>query len=93
MAMVRFDSTPEDQKIIKEIARRAAQEMGVDFTETEMDITAVHLNGCPLRLQDLLDAPAFHFAHDIRGIGRHLDRRTGALTDFFLPRFAAPRSA
>jgi hypothetical protein len=93
MAMVRFDSTPEDQKIIKEIARRAAQELGVDFTDTEMDLTAVHLSGCPLRLQDLLDAPMSHFGHDILGIARHLNRQTGALEDFFLPRFAAPQSA
>ena len=55
----------------------------------EMDITATHLNGCPLMLSDLLTAPAGSFWHDIGGIQRHINRDTGALEDFFLPRYAA----
>jgi hypothetical protein len=52
-----------------------------------MDITAVHLNGCPLRLKELLEARDLDFSHDMGGIARHLDRRTGKLTNCFLPRF------
>lgn len=54
-----------------------------------MDITATHANGCPLDLAGLLDAEDFDFAHDVAGIQRHIDRRTGALLDCFLPRYAA----
>lgn len=54
-----------------------------------MDVTSTHLNGNPLRLEALLEADDFNFAHDIYGIRRHLDRTTGQLKDFFSPRFSA----
>lgn len=54
-----------------------------------MDLTAVHANGNPMRLADLLAADDFNFAHDIVGISRFLDRNTGRLTDCFSPRFSA----
>lgn len=54
-----------------------------------MDIEAVHCNGNPLRLNDLLDAPNFDFAHDVFGIQQHLDRRTGKLQNCFVPRYSA----
>lgn len=66
-----------------------------------MDLTACHLNGTPLRLQDLLDASDFALAHDVQGIQRFMDRTTGQLRaefgratvdpDYcpFRPRFAA----
>ncbi len=41
-----------------------------------------------LRLRELLDADDFNFAHDIIGIQRHIDRRTGFIGDLFVPRFA-----
>lgn len=52
-----------------------------------MDLGVVHFS-CPLRLNDLLNAAPLDFTHDIRGIQRHLNRETGELEDFFLPRFA-----
>lgn len=55
----------------------------------EMDIAAVHSNYQKLDLQRLLDADDFNFAHDVFGIERHLDRGTGALGDFFVPRFSS----
>jgi hypothetical protein len=55
-----------------------------------MDITAIHCNGTPLRLADLAAADDFGFFHDVYGINRHIDRDTGTLTGFFLPRFCAP---
>lgn len=54
-----------------------------------MDITATHLNGCPLQLQKFLDADDFNFAHDLVGIVNHMDRSTGQLIRCFLPRCAA----
>lgn len=57
--------------------------------DLRMDITAVHANGCPLRLADLLSADDFSFAHDLSGICNCLDRDTGRLTRNFVPRYSA----
>lgn len=59
----------------------------------QMDLAAVHANGCPLDLEKLLAADDFNFAHDVFGIYRHLDRdgkspTGGKLLDLFLPRTA-----
>ncbi len=43
----------------------------------------------PLRLADLLAADDFNFAHDVFGIMRHIDRRTGRLDNHFVPRFCS----
>jgi hypothetical protein len=61
--------------------------------EIQMDITAVHANGCPLQLQSLLDADNSNFSHDVFGIRRHLDRDTGKLRNCFQPRFARRQRA
>lgn len=58
------------------------------FTEVCMDLTATHLNGCPLDLDALLAMDDSNFLHDVAGIRRHLDRRTGQLTGEFRPRCA-----
>lgn len=87
---IRLDATPADARTIRSIAVRARAELpGLDFLETAMDITATHLNGCPLKLQELLAADSFNFHHDVAGIRHHLNRETGELEDFFRPRFAA----
>ena len=87
--MIDFAATPQDTKTIHDITRRAAKLLGVDPVAVAMDVSACHLNGCPLRLPELLAADNGNFAHDIGGIARHLDRETGELQDDFLPRFAA----
>lgn len=78
------------QARIAERAVAMAAEVGVEYRKMDamMDIDAVHSNGNPLRLQDLLDADNFNFAHDVFGIRRYLDRRTGQLTEFFVPRYS-----
>jgi hypothetical protein len=53
-----------------------------------MDFTATHASGCPLDLQRLLEADDLNFAHDAFGIERHLNRTTGQLEDYFVPRYA-----
>lgn len=55
-----------------------------------MDLIAVHRNIQPLRLEALAEADFFHFAHDIAGIRRHLNRETWELEHCFLPRFSMP---
>ena len=89
---IKFDASRTEARIIHEIAQRAMKlsaRIRDPFTtlDISMDITAVHCNGCPLRLEALRDADDFNFAHDILGIRRHLDRDTGQLGDCFLPRF------
>lgn len=53
-----------------------------------MDLSACHANGCPLRLEELLNADGLHFTHDVCGIAANIDRETGRLGNFFVPRFA-----
>lgn len=57
--------------------------------DCSMDISAAYVH-CPLRLDDLLAADNFNFAHDVAGIKRHINRKTGKLESCFLPRFAKP---
>lgn len=91
---ISFTTQSKDEaRTIHKIAVRAAQAANAygvqyDVLTADMDITAVHVNTCPLRLNDLLAADDANFAHDVFGIRRHLNRQTGELGDCFLPRFA-----
>jgi hypothetical protein len=98
MKQISFSASKQDYATIKEIATRAAlmaREHGVDydFLSAQMDITATHCSGNPLRLSELLAADRLNFSHDVFGIRRHLDRSTGELTDCFVPRFSQPSAA
>jgi hypothetical protein len=55
-----------------------------------MDLTAADgENGNdPLDWERLLAADDFNFLHDVGGISRHINRDTGELGNFFVPRFA-----
>ena len=95
---VSFDTTMKEALLISQIAKRAMEiaeatgllwTKGQTKTDIRMDITAVHANGCPLRLDDLLAAKEFDFVHDVAGIRRHLNRDTGQLGNCFLPRHTA----
>lgn len=73
----------------KDLARALdfADEGEADARQTlTMDLTACHANGCPINLVRLLDANDVDFGHDITGIQRHIDRRTGKLRRAFGPR-------
>jgi hypothetical protein len=70
--------------------RRAGAVGKYPLIDADMDICATHLNGCPLKLEELLAADDMNFAHDVFGIRRHIDRTTGELQDCFVPRYAAP---
>lgn len=85
-------NTRHEATLIQVIAKRATGLLpNVSIMQVAMDVSAVHLNGCPLRLEELAEAENFHFAHDVVGILRHLDRETGQLRDCFVPRYAVPR--
>ena len=92
--MVHFALTHADARLVERIVERAIGTKAVwdvlsgTRQDLMMDIEAVHCNGCPLRLEELLKADAFNFAHDVLGIRRHINRDTGKLGSHFLPRFA-----
>jgi hypothetical protein len=98
---ISFKVTNSDFDLIQKIAARAdalqrqhrSPRDQREKTQFAMDVTAVHANGNPLRLADLLEADNFNFAHDVFGIERHLNRETGKLEDFFSPRFSRRQSA
>ncbi|WP_398473379.1 hypothetical protein [Tardiphaga sp.] len=85
---IRWNVTASEADIIRKIGLRAHEKFGADVIETQMDLTATHCNGNPLRLQELLDADDLNFTHDVCGIYRHLDRNNGKLKDMFSPRFS-----
>lgn len=87
---VNLSVSTEDLSLIKRIVARCKtlhSNLGPGETlSLEMDLAAVHLNDTPLNLHKLLSADAFNLVHDVFGIQRHIDRRTGKLTDHFFPR-------
>ena len=88
--MIQWDITDEDMDLIEKIMLR----IQTKYTEISplawcLDISAVHSNGCPLKLAELLNAKDSDFFHDVFGIRKNLNRETGKLENDFLPRFAA----
>ena len=92
-----FDVSKKDAASIHKIAVRAVKladdkslfRLGEIYTllDCDMDLTACHANGCPLKLKDLLEANPGDFGHDVFGIRKNLNRETGELGNCFLPRF------
>lgn len=98
MTQVSFQTSRREFDLIDEIVKRAWRYDWVRASHDQpmglhMDIAATHANGCPLRLDDLLNADEFNFTHDISGIINCLDRDTGKLTRHFRPRFSRPLAA
>lgn len=93
MAEVKFDTTPEEMRLIDAIIDRGVAEKMIEpgnRLNVEMDLAAVNVNGTPLDFERLLAFDTFSFSHDLFGIDRHIDRNTGQLTRCFLPRCAKP---
>lgn len=81
--------TKDSLKIMKIVQRvRESENPPDDLLSLTMDLTACHLNGCPLDLDGLIKADDFDFFHDVYGVRRHLNRTTGRLENFFCPRYA-----
>jgi len=92
-AMINWNATAEDIVVIVKIAKRVSEmatSMGGKYPilEANMDVSATHLNGCSLKLEELLAADDFNFGHDVFGIRQNINRETGKLENCFLPRFA-----
>lgn len=78
----------QSQLLISDIVKRASSfNSKVDNLSLEMDLTCVH-SQMELNLPELLRADSVNFCHDIFGIRQHLNRQTGKLENFFVPRFA-----
>jgi len=90
--MINWNTSKEDALTIGEIVARARGYWpDVNALELNMDITATHANGCPVKLRELAGAPKLDFAHDVCGIQRHINRETGQLEDCFVPRYSMPQ--
>lgn len=88
-------ATPQDRALILKIADRAMADGPSPYTNkirAVMDLTILHLNGCPLDLAALADASETNFWHDLNGIAANLDRATAQLKHMFQPRHAVEQN-
>jgi hypothetical protein len=93
MSEIKFTTDRHDSDLIARIVDRGwaiewLRRSYAQKLDMLMDVSAVHANGNPLRLEALLAADDFNFAHDMSGICNCLDRETGKLTRNFSPRFS-----
>lgn len=93
MEKINWNLKISEREKIKKIVSRAVElyeSVGQSHSELEirMDIMACHLNGTPLNLNRLFEFDDFNFAHDIFGIAKHINRRTGKIERHFVPRCA-----
>ena len=88
--MLNWKTSKRDSELIEQAVARALEIMPhLDRVAVGMDLTACHANGTPLDLEKLLAFPDADFLHDLGGISRHMDKKTGRLGDCFVPRCAA----
>lgn len=74
---------------IVEIAKRAEEKDMLAFNRMSLIMDLEHANDeFNLRLDDLLNADEYNFAHDIIGIQNNLDRTSGKMKNLFVPRYA-----
>jgi len=91
--MPKFSATKDELILIFAIAtsphcKILLHEMDYSHSDFVMDLDAVHSNGCPLDLNALLFFSDEERRHDIHGIRRNINRKTGQLENCFLPRCA-----
>lgn len=97
--VAKFNTSKKDMALIEKLADRLeiygkkfGVELEYDRLEFIMDLDACNSNGTPLDFQKLLDADDFNFGHDVWGIRAHIDRTTGKVKDFFMPRCSLRRA-
>lgn len=89
---IQFTTTPEEFELVGVIANRYRALVvrygtpAPDTMELYMDLSAVHANGNPIDFARLAEADDLTLIHDVGGIRRHIDRKTGELRDCFTPR-------
>ena len=85
-----MDCTPKEKQQIGLIVNRMLKTSpSTNKLTSHSGISMVHLNGCPLDLDGLINASDADFYHDINGIFLNLNTETGRLEDYFVPRFSA----
>lgn len=77
-----------DFVLVMKVAKRAADALGSlpPLQDIELALTACHLNDVPLDFERMLTADMDDVSHDIYGILKHIDPKTGQLGSGFLPR-------
>lgn len=95
--ILNWNASFTDHDLIRRIVSRSkdiAKRGGVPLDENllAMDITAVHLNSCPLNLYQILLSDDTTFHHDTILLGLHVDRKTGQLKGGFKPLLAKVKS-
>jgi hypothetical protein len=93
LGLPRMKAGREEHKKIMAIVLRYARLVDADLEvqplSLMMDIEACHCNGCPLDLDELLNAPRdTDVIHDVAGIQRYINRESGLLEEGFTPRYA-----
>lgn len=68
-----------------------SQVQGNERMNLWMDLENAHKD-VGLALDKLLEADDLNFAHDVMGIQKHMNRSTGKLEDFFVPRYAQQKN-
>jgi hypothetical protein len=89
--LINFKVSASDHKLIMSIVKRyegLELDPGHDRLRLVMDISACHMNGCKLKLEELFKAKKLDFVHDVVGIQININRKTGKLDNCFLPRCA-----
>lgn len=84
--MIKWSATKEENETISKICDRFIEKYGSKKKDLTMDLDATHSNCCSLDFEKLLGFSEFDFYHDMFGIIRNLDRKTGKLRNCFLPR-------
>ena len=86
-------ASKEDKSLIDKIAVRVSKLIPNKYNRLVLvaDITAVHLNSTELNLEALLTCNDSNLAHDIHGMIKDFDYRTGRLRGYFNPRCSKER--
>lgn len=86
--------TIEEINTIDRIINRA-QELGITIGSRITQVIDMHNahKQFHLRLDEMLSADDFDFAHDFCGIQANIDRNTGVVGNLFVPRFAGRKAA
>lgn len=85
-----MEITKEQIELIVLIAKRAEKMelMAFERMSLIMDLQTAH-EEFNLRLQELLDADDYNFAHDIVGIQNNINRLERKMKNIFVPRYAS----
>ena len=85
-----MENRKEDFMTMAKIAERAEQKGLIPFDRLSMIMDLeLATEAFNLRLNELLQADDFNFAHDIIGITNNINRQTKTFENCFLPRYAS----